>query len=179
MKTLLFDMDGVVADFMTEWLDQYNHYTGEGIKLSDIKTYDTSKYVKNKGLLFNIKDSPGFIRGLKPISGAVEAIKTLHKDGHDICFVSNGTRCPSSGHEKREWLKYYFGKLWKYPPLILTKEKFRVRGDCLLEDDPKNLIGLHRNTKPLLFHRSYNANATGNFERIYDWDHFLDWINNE
>lgn len=173
---ILLDMDGVCADFTGSLLEQYNHHTNEGVKLSDIKTNQTGKHVKNRWLLKSIKDSTGFLRNLRPLPGAVEAVKKLHKDGHDVCFVSNGTNCPSAGFEKREWLKYYFGRVWKYPPLVLTKEKFRVRGDCLLDDDPKNLKGLYPETKGLLFHQPYNAAARGNFERISGWDHFLDWV---
>lgn len=177
---ILLDMDGVCADFTVELLKQYNHLTGHNVRVEDIKTNQTGKYVKDRNTLMRIKDSPGFIRMLKPIEGAIESIELLHKGGHNICFVSNGTNCPTSGHEKRDWLKYYFGHLWKYPPLALIKDKWRVRGDCLLDDDPKNLRDLKEDTQGLLFHQPYNTNATGGFERIYGWDNFLDWVwNNE
>jgi len=170
-------MDGVVADFVGHLIKQYNHYTGENIKISDITGMKTSKFVEDPGILYRIKNSPGFIRGLPPINGAIDAIHQLHSDGHEIIFVSNGTKAPSSGHEKREWLHYYFHRLWQIPPLVLLHAKYKkyIPGDVLLEDTPQNLENLEFGTKPLLFHHKYNLDEN-KFERIYDWSHFLSWI---
>ena len=60
-------------------------------------------------------------------------------------------------------------------PLVLTHEKHKVRVDVLVDDDPKNLEHLHKDTKGLLWHQSYNAAVTG-FDRVYSWDHLEEWI---
>ena len=172
---ILLDMDGVVADFMTLWLEQYNELTGEDIKLSDITGPNATKFVGEPYLLKRIKDQCGFIRALKPLPGAIDGITKLHSDGHDIVFVSNGTNCPTSGHEKRDWLNFYFHRQWRFAPLVLTYYKHYVRGDVLLDDMTKNLENLEHGTKGLLYHHKYNAQETG-FERIYDWSHFLQWV---
>ena len=172
---VLLDMDGVIADFMGKWLEMYNYLTNEKVKLQDIKSCNTSKWVGDPYTLKKIKDSPGFIRGLEPMPGAIDAVTELHDKGHEIFFVSNGTNCPSSGHEKRDWLKYYFNHLWKHAPLVLTYHKHVVRGDCLVDDNPKNFRGIHPATAPLLWHQPYNADIVG-YERIYDWGHLIDWI---
>ena len=172
---LLIDMDGVVVDFVRPWLERYNALTGENVKYSDITGPNTSKFVGEPFLLKKIKDSVGFISRLPPIKDAVETITELHNSGNEIVFVSNGTNCPTSGHEKRDWLKFYFHRLWKFPPLVLTHKKHYVRGDVLLEDTSKNLEDLHVDTKGLLFHQKYNANEN-KFERIYDWSHFMQWV---
>jgi 5'-nucleotidase len=174
---LVLDMDGVIADFMKRWLEQYNHLTGENVQVNDITGPKTSKFVKDPHTLYRLKDAPGFIRSLEPMPGAIDGVHELHSKGHEIIFLSNGTRCPSSGHEKREWLFYYFHRLWKIPPLILAYagHKKYVPGDVLLEDTPKNLENLEYGTKALLFHNRSNAEET-RFERIYDWSHFLQWV---
>ena len=172
-------MDGVVADFLPSLLEQYNYLTSENITIEQIKSNKTSKWVGDAMLCRKLVETPGFIRNLQPIDGALEAIDYLHGKGHDIVFVSNGTNCPTSGHEKRDWLKFYFSKIWPTRvPLILTSDKWRVRGDVLLDDDQKNLdvTKLDSSTKGLLFHASYNAdiNLPG-IERIYGWNHFIEW----
>jgi len=174
MKILL-DMDGVIAEFLPRLIEMYNHLTNEGIKITDIRSNNSYKWFGDQWLAKKIKDSTGFIRSLKPAEGAIEAVEDLHRRGHEIVFVSNGTNCPSSGHEKREWLKYYFHKTWKFAPLVLTYHKHHVRGDCLVDDTPRNLDNLHPTTQGLLWHQPYNAEVTG-YERIYDWSHLLDWI---
>lgn len=172
---ILLDMDGVMADFTGKLLELYNYISNEKVKLSDIKTDKVTKYVGDPIAIKRIKDSPGFIRMLEPIEGAIEGVHELVKKGHEIRFVSNGTNCPSSGHEKREWLKFYFSKIWSKPPLALMWDKSWVRGDVLLDDTPRNLQNLCPDTKGLLFHQPYNASVTG-YDRIYDWSQFLDWV---
>lgn len=172
---ILLDMDGVVVDFMGPWLEMYNHLTNEGVELDQIKSMKTRKWVGDPMTLMRIKDSVGFVRNLPPKDGAIDGVKELIKLGHEIVFVSNGTNCPTSGHEKRDWLKYHFHKEWQYAPLVLTYHKHLVRGDCLLDDNPKNLEKLHSSTTPLLWHYSYNSDVL-DYTRIYDWGHFLDWV---
>lgn len=174
---ILLDMDGVVVDFVGPWLKQYNELTNEGVKLSDINDVKTSKFVGDPFTLKKLKDSPGFIRNLPPMPGAVEGITELHKQGHQIGFVSNGTNCPTSVHEKREWLWFYFHRLWRKAPLFtaLPELKKWVHGDVLLEDTPKNLEGLEQGCVPLLYHHKYNT-FEERFERIYDWSHFVQWV---
>jgi 5'(3')-deoxyribonucleotidase len=146
------------------------------VKIEDIKSNKTSKWVKNAGLCRRLVETTGFIRGLKPIDGAIDAIMELHSSGHDIVFVSNATNCPTSGNEKRDWLKFYFNKIWPdRVPLVLTSDKWRVRGDCLLDDDPKNLVNLLPETKGLLFSKTYNADVFG-YDCICGWDDFLNWV---
>ena len=169
------DMDGVLTEFVPTLIEQYNYLTNEHVKLDSIKSGKTSNYVNDPFLLKRLKDSTGFIRSLPPAPGAIDAVHKLVRDGHEITFVSNGTNCPSSGHEKRDWLFFYFSKLWKMAPLVLTHEKHKVRVDVLVDDDPKNLGNLHKDTKGLLWHQSYNAAVTG-FDRVYSWDHLEEWI---
>lgn len=173
---ILLDMDGVVVDFLGPLLEQYNHLTGEGVNMSDITEYQTAKFVKKRGILMGIKDAPGFIRNLQPLPGALESIEKLHKVGHDIVFVSNATNGPTSGHEKREWLKYYLGHLWNKPQLVLTYHKYLVKGDVMLEDNPENLEKLDKEVIPILYHHTYNS-SDKRFRRVFDWSQFVKWVN--
>jgi 5'(3')-deoxyribonucleotidase len=172
---VLLDIDGVIADFNGELVRIYNCLTNENMTPTQIKSTQSSKWFRDPILVKKIIESPGFIRNLPPIENAIDGIKLLFNQGYDIVFVSNGTNCPTSGHEKRDWLNFYFGKLWKQAPLILTKQKYRVRGDCLLDDNPKNFTGLHSETKALLYDQCYNYDVPG-FERILGWDHFIKWV---
>ena len=175
---ILLDLDGVVVDFMNPWLKMYNYLTGENVCLQDIHSFKTSNYVGDPYTLRQIKDSVGFIRNLPPLPGALEGVEELLKKGHEVVFVSNGTNCITSGHEKRDWLKYYFSKTWKFPPLVHTYHKYLVRGDCLVDDDPKNFENLDPSTTPLLWHYNFNADVKG-FTRIYDWSNLLDWVDRQ
>ena len=172
---ILLDMDGVVADFLGPLLEQYNHLTGENIVKQDVRHIKTSRCVKDPMTLKRLIESTGFIRNLPPIVGAIDGVNTLVKQGHDVVFVSNGTNCTTSGHEKRDWLKYYFHKTWQIPPLVLTYYKYLVRGDCLVDDNPRNFKNLDPSTTPLLWHHPYNIDVH-DYTRIYDWSNLIDWI---
>ena len=147
------DMDGVIADFTGSLLEMYNHMTNEGVSLSDIKSVKTSKWVQDPYTLKKLIESPGFIRGLPPLPGAIDGVKEIIKKGHEVVFISNGTNCASSAAEKREWLRYYFKNTWRIPPLVLTFFKHFVRCDCLVDDNPRNFKNLDPSTTPLLWHQ--------------------------
>jgi 5'(3')-deoxyribonucleotidase len=176
MKVLL-DMDGVITLFIPALLEQYNFLTGETIKEEDVRSFGVGDYVNDPYLIKKLKNGTGFIRGLKPRDGAIDAINHLVELGHEVLFVSCPTNCPTAGYEKREWLNYYFSKTWKKAPLILVPPamKKHIRGDVLLDDDPKNLEDLHGSTKGLLWHTKQNASVVG-FDRIYSFDQFIDWV---
>ena len=176
MKILL-DMDGVLAQFIPALIEEYNFLTNEHISEDEIKSFNVKDYVNDPFLVGRIKNATGFARNLKPYDGALDAVNFLVGAGHEILFVSCPTNCPTSAHEKREWLNYYFSKLWQKAPLITTPPgmKKHVRGDVLVDDDPKNLDDLHPATKGLLWHTRQNAAVTG-YERVYSWDHLIDWI---
>lgn len=172
---VLLDMDGVITDFIPKLLEMYNYLTNENVKVEDVRGLKTKEYVGDPYTLKKVMESPGFIRNLSPAVGAIEGVTKIHKLGHEIVFVSNATNCPTSGFEKRDWLNYYFKDIWDIAPLVLTYYKHYVRGDVLVDDNPKNFKNLHATTQALLWHQNYNASVTG-FERIYGWDHLIDWI---
>ena len=175
--TILLDMDGVVTNFIPALIEQYNFLTNEGVKEENINGFGLNDFFQDSFTAKKIKDGVGFLRNLQPTENSIEAITLLKTQGHDIVFVSSPTNCPTAAHEKREWLNYYFSKVWRRAPLITTPPEYKkyVRGDLLLDDDPKNLKDLHATTKPLLWHTKQNASAVG-LERIYSWDHFIEWV---
>ena len=175
---ILLDMDGVVADFIKELLKQYNYLTGENVKKGDITHVNASKCVHDPLTLKRLINGVGFIRNLPPIPGAIEGVETLVRQGHDVVFVSNGTNCITSGHEKRDWLNYHFSKTWQKAPLVLTYHKHLVRGDCLVDDNPRNLEKLDPSTTPLIWHCPYNTGVQ-KYTRVYDWSDLLDWVSRQ
>ena len=174
---VLLDMDGVITDFVPAVIEQYNYLTNEKVQEDQIKGKKIDAYVQDPMTAKRIKNATGFLRGLKPSYRAIDAITYLHDQGHNIIFVSVPTRCSTSGDEKKEWLNYYFSKLWQKAPLIMTPPKYKrfVRGDILVDDDPDNLENLPADMKGLLWHQKYNSTVMG-FERCYGWDHLINLI---
>lgn len=120
-KTILIDIDGVIADFEAS---ATKHATEMGItfqEFADQKIY---------------RNLPGFYLGLDLIPGAKETIMKLDKV-YDIIFVS----APSWGNihcftEKRVWIEKHFGR-WAAKKMDLSFHKGHYFGHYLIDDRTK------------------------------------------
>ena len=126
MKPILYiDMDNVIVDFKTgiEKLDQQT-----------LKEYQ-GRYDEVKGI-FSL---------MKPIEGAIEAVKELSKK-YDIYVLSTAPWNNSSAwSDKNEWIKKYFGSDENsilYKRLILTHHKNLNDGQFIIDDRTKNRVDL-------------------------------------
>jgi 5'-nucleotidase len=151
---LLIDMDGVTADLLTPWIqwinenfqdNQLNRHTLEAagvhpgklghFKVTDITQWDTGKATGLGPEVFKFFETPGMFASLEPIPHAVEVLEALHKEGHEIHFVT----ASSTGHEdKLAWVR-------KHTPFIMpnrvqfVQEKHIVDGDVLFDDRPDTI----------------------------------------
>lgn len=128
MKPILYiDMDNVLVDFKTgiEKLDQQT-----------LKEY-RGRYDEVKGI-FSL---------MKPIEGAIEAVKELSKK-YDIYVLSTAPWNNSSAwSDKNEWIKKYFGSDENsilYKRLILTHHKNLNDGQFIIDDRTKNGVDLFK-----------------------------------
>lgn len=112
MQTLLIDIDGVIADFNS----QYILYK---------KAYPMVEYPQSM---------PGFFLSLKPIEDAVKTIKELTLF-FDVYFLTRPSyHNPSCYLEKRVWIEEYFG-LEFCKKLMIVYDKSMVDGDYLIDDN--------------------------------------------
>lgn len=130
-KILYIDMDGVIADFIGEmaiiapYLD-----LGEGPDYEE----------RGRQLRLVCADHPTIFHDLKPIDGAIEAVKDLYKH-FDIYFLSTPMwSLPESYSGKRIWLEKHFGHD-AFNRLILTCRKDLNIGDFLVDDSTRNGAG--------------------------------------
>jgi 5'-nucleotidase len=162
---VLFDQDGVVADFdggvnaklavlhpnlvLVEPSARRNFYLHDDYP---------PEYRDEIGA---IECEEGFILGLAPVPGAVEALHAMLGAGHDvrICTapLSRSTFCPG---EKVQWVRDHLGAEWA-SRVILTKDKTYVRGDVLVDDKPEVKGALVPAWEHLVFERPYNLGAKG------------------
>jgi 5'(3')-deoxyribonucleotidase len=123
-KILYIDLDGVVVDFES------------GIEqLSDD---DSRKYSGR------YDEAPGIFRIMKPIPGAIDAVRQL-AGYFDVFILSTA---PWNNHsawsDKVVWVKKYFGDsegCVLYKKMILTHRKDLNYGDILIDDRTKNGAG--------------------------------------
>ncbi len=79
----------------------------------------------------------GFILGLPPIEGGLQAVKDMLSSGIDV-RICTSPFAHYSGHEhsffeKYEWIEKNLGSDW-VERVILTRDKTLVRGEFLIDD---------------------------------------------
>lgn len=166
------DMDGVIADWdgyldgqldLVPELAQFPRQPHRG--WNDYKTTAP----EHKKLVYKILEHPEFYPNLPAMPGAVDAIKKMREDGHDIVFVSSPwVSNPMGFQAKADWLKRHVGS-WARENLFLGGDKTLVRCDVLVDDKPV-MKGRYIDTPPwtrVFFDQSYNSMLPG--PRILNW----------
>lgn len=116
-KVLYIDMDNVIVDFQS------------GIDLLSEK--DKKEY------LGKYDEVPNIFSLMKPIDGALEAVKELDNK-YDVYLLSTAPwNNPSAWSDKVLWVQKYLGDIC-YKKLILSHHKNLNHGDFLIDDRINN-----------------------------------------
>ena len=99
-QQVLVDMDGVLADVYTQFIDWEYKESGARLRLEDLqgKTETEAFPSCNKHVR-----SMDFFRTAPVIPGSVEGLKYLNEK-YKVLIVSSATEYPQSLTEKQEWL---------------------------------------------------------------------------
>ena len=131
------DLDGIVADLATAWLDLYNEEHGHGAVLSDLRHWDTHLNVKIGDKIYDYLSTPGLFLRLNPLPGAIESLEHIQDQGHEVHIVTAATEESQTAADKVEWCKRYLPFIPRQ--LITTShQKHRVLTDVFIDDSPKN-----------------------------------------
>lgn len=143
MKSVLLDVDGVVADFVDPVLDLINEVGGYDYSPSDITQWDIRAALELDNYewaeVVNLIQTDGFADRLKLYHGAKDGIAMLKADGHEIDFVTSDWRGSKSWvYDRNHWLVKHFGSVGKN--VTHTSRKHKVSGDILVEDKWQNAL---------------------------------------
>ena len=117
MKTIFFDMDGVLVEFN-----------------SALRHIDDETIRRYEG---HYQDIPGFFALMDPMPGAIEAVKKLSQHYEVFILSTAPWKNPSSWSDKRIWVEKFFGDIF-FKRIILTHRKDLVMGNYLIDDWGKN-----------------------------------------
>ena len=170
---VLIDMDDVITDFDGEFYrrwklkypDKYITPPSQRSKFY-LKEESPPEY---KEFITSIYTEPGFIRGLPPVDGAIEALKTISKEHTVFICTTPLDRFENCVLEKYYWILDHIGFDWT-KRLILTKDKTLIKGDILIDDKPEIIGNCTPQWEHVLFDKPYNRHIN-NKKRI-NWNNY-------
>lgn len=173
-RTILVDMDSILADFLQGILDLHNAETGDTAVKADVKTWD-HQFAGGQDCYTYFK-RPGFFRGLAPIDGAKDALKLLHERANTL-IVSSAT-ITDVPTEKFKWLDKHMGFFPRKNVIFAAKKGF-VRGDVLIDDYPVNAeewLPMNPGGKVITLAYGYNIDYPHYGLRATNWPDLIAWL---
>ncbi|SEM87540.1 hypothetical protein [Paenibacillus sp. OV219] len=150
VATILFDLDDVLADFLSSLIERYNFRYNDSLMIDDVTQWDLSKVVKKEcgSRIYDFYQEPGLFRYLKPKEHATEVLKRLIDTGFEIVIVSDApaghsyddfvldkTKITNPSDDKRKWISENLPMIDKNN-IVFTSQKWRIMGDILVDDRP-------------------------------------------
>jgi 5'-nucleotidase len=174
---ILVDLDGVLADFETGFLNIWKKLYPDRIAVPvEERTtfYLEDQYPKEYfDDIKKIKGSSGFNRDLPVIPGAIEAIHEMSKN-HDVFICTSPlTNYKNCIEGKYEWVERELGESF-VKKLIVTKDKTLVKADVLIDDRPEVTGSAKPEWELILFNATYNINLKD--KKRLDWSNWQDVI---
>jgi len=174
-RIIALDVDGVVADLLTVWLDKYNTDYGDHLKTTDITRWNTHEFVKpecGKSIYDYLLDR-NLYDDVLPYKDAVSAIKRIKYLGFRIVYVTV-TPVEFMG-TKFQWLKDW-DLIEHVADYIEAADKSLIRAGYLVDDRPENL-NYFKGTR-ILFGQPWNADKQNNPKYIYinSWEEVAEYF---
>jgi 5'-nucleotidase len=172
MKTFAIDVDGVLADLITNWLRWYNVEYNDHLIPEDITAWETDRFVKPEcgKKIYTYLDDPKLYDEVLPHRDALKAINVLKSLGHRVVYPT--TSPLASSGRKFYWLEQY-GFIQDKKDYIETSDKSLIRADALVDDYYKNLDGFVG--IKILLAQPWNADKKDNknYLHAYTWGDVL------
>lgn len=161
---ILLDQDGVLADFEHAFLDAWRdrHPDIAPVEFEDRKSFhileDYAPELRARAEA--LYTAPGFISGLPPVPGAIEAARELLDLGMDVRICSSPLRqYENCVAEKYQWVERHLGRDWTQR-LILTRDKTLIQGDILVDDRPAIEGAVRPRWRHIVYDAPYNRHMT-------------------
>jgi 5'-nucleotidase len=173
-KSIAIDMDGVIADTETHFINWYEREYGVRVDKADIQGLAENDMFPEKTAARKFALTAGFFRTLPVMPGAIEALKTL-MESYEVYIVSAAMEFPLSLSEKLEWLLEHFPFIdWRH--IIFCGDKSIINTDYMIDDHIKNLDFFKGTT--IMFHAFHNVNYN-HHQRVNNWDEVLALMESE
>ncbi len=174
MKSIAIDMDNVIVDVESHYINWYEAQYGIRVSRSALLGMPETEGFPDKEAVRRFLYTPGFFRTAPIINGAQQAVKKL-MEGYRVYIVSAAMEFPNSLLEKYEWLGEHLPFIsWKQ--IVLCGDKCVIGTDYMVDDHVKNLDSF--GGKGLLYTACHNVNIMRHL-RMDNWAHVLQFFSAE
>ncbi|TKC06154.1 5' nucleotidase, NT5C type [Pedobacter frigoris] len=173
-KTIAIDMDGVLADIETHFIDWYERDYGVKVNREDMLGVLEPDGFPDKTAVKRFVYTPGFFRTIPVMPGAVEAVKKL-METYEVYVVSAAMEFPQCLSEKQEWLQEHFPFIsWRN--IVFCGDKSIIGTDYMIDDHCKNLDFCRG--KAIMFTAAHNV-YQNHHQRVDNWNDVLAFLTAE
>lgn len=176
--TICIDMDDTIEDLLPTWIEWLSNQYHFPANKNEMKSWDILSmfpFLDGEQIYSPLFDQ-NFWKLVQPKEDAIEYIKKLIDDGHDI-YICTASHYGSVQHKFVEVLEKYFPFI-DYKHIIVAYHKQMIKCDIMIDDGYHNLIG--GDYLKLLFDASYNRSFNEkeyNILRVHSWKEIYDTIN--
>jgi 5'(3')-deoxyribonucleotidase len=165
-KRVAVDMDEVMADTLTRWLECYNRDFGTTITKADLHGKRLYDLVGPRGATAAraYLDRPEFFRDLPLMEGSQQIVKLL-SERYEVFVTSAAMDHPNSFAAKYSWLKEHFPFI-PDKRIVFCGDKSIIRADFMIDDSEQNLAAF--TGKGFIFSAPHNL-LNDTFPRVNTW----------
>lgn len=161
-KRILVDMDGVLADVYSSFIDLHEKESGQRLSVIDIAGLLEAEAFPNQ---IKWVTTPGFFRNVPLMPGSREGLKRLN-DGFEVIVVSLATEFPHSLTDKQLWLHEHFPFI-SWQQIVFCGSKNIILADIMIDDHLKNLDNFSGDT--FMFTQPHNMMVNSRHRRVNSW----------
>lgn len=175
MRTILIDVDDVIADLLSAWLKALNKKYGTNVRNDEVTDWDVARFFPTltREQVFEPIHSNEFWKTVEPKPDAMKYVKKLFDEGYEIYL------CTSTDYRniqaKYEYIIQRYFPYIEWNRVIVAYQKQMIRADYLIDDGVHNLE--NGNFIKILMsaphNKNYDAESNGmiranNWEEVYE-----------
>ena len=159
---VMFDIDDVLWHLVPKWIETINNRHGTNVQPDEVTDWEIEQFFPSltRTQVFAPIIEDWFWDTLQPTEDAVKILSKIHKDGHKIKLIT-ATDYRNVTVKVNKILSLFPVITWN--DITITADKQSIRGDVLVDDRPKNLIGgdYHKILMSIPHNKAFDAKAHG------------------
>jgi 5'(3')-deoxyribonucleotidase len=175
---ILLDVDGVLADFVSSYLELVyqetgNRHTHEQVTQFDMKRALGLTDIDAAHVAAQIQRE-GFCSAIEPLPGAVDAVRRLQAISDVYIITSPWNSCPTWTHEREKWLANHFAI--PHAHVLHGSAKHLVVGDVLVDDRWDTCVKWrdeHPSKTVVMWESPWNRTCEWSGWLTNDWDQLI------